>query len=137
MKFLTNKRSVMTKRGGKSKKKSKSPTKEEKAAEALMKHKLKQLNLEKRQSEHLNADQMQANVLKDMLMNKMKNLVNKETHDLSRHEQLWMEKNPNKMHKKQIMKVGQLIKNTNELLSNDTKKIDISVSKFVLGEKIK
>ena len=88
-----------------SKKRSKSPTKEDKAREALMKHKLKQLSLEKQPSLHLNADQMQANMLKNMILSKMKNMVDKQVNELSRHEQLWLEKgrlegNPNKMHKK-------------------------------------
>ena len=64
-------------------------------------------------------------------------MISEEMTGLTRQEQLWMEGNQTQMHKKQIMKVGQLIKNTNELLVHNSEAQNLQVSKYMLGEKIR
>lgn len=63
--------------------------------------------------------------MRGMMLSKIKKMVEEEATQLTRHEQLWLEGNQSQMHKKQIMKVGSIIKNTNELLVNDSNKQNI------------
>ena len=99
---------------------------------------MKKLKQVKTPTPHLNADQMQANIIQQMVLNKMKTMLKQEINvQQSRHEQLWTQGNQSVMHKQQIKKVGQLIQTSNELLGQNSRKSNINVSKHMLGEKIK
>lgn len=69
------------------------------AAQALLRHKLKKLSDEPEPSAHLTADQAQAQMMRNMMINKMKLMLDDEIHQLTQAEQIWTQGSQNEMHK--------------------------------------